>query len=421
MEIYIKTLGCKLNFAESSAIGKDLIDHGHTLTDDIQLAKVCVVNTCSVTDTADSKDRQFIHHAKKLNPDIKIIVTGCYAQLNAEKILATLPIDMVVGMNEKKDIPALIADLTKPSLHVSPIGKGDVFQPAVSFSDSEVTNGSRTRVFLKIQDGCDYFCSYCTIPLARGRSRNASIEAIVAEVRNVLANDTKEIILTGVNIGDFGKSTHERFIDLLQAIEQIECEHHFRVRVSSCEPDLLTEEIIDFIATSKHFAPHFHIPLQSGNNEILKLMRRHYSRELFAQRVLYIRQKLPYAFIGVDCMVGVRGETEEHFADYVQFMETLPVSRLHVFPYSERANTKMVSMPLHVVPKKERLSRSKILQTLSAKKYDEFVQNCKGHQATVLWEAKKKNGKMYGFTDNYIQMESDFDATKINRFEEVAL
>ena len=302
MRIRIVTLGCKLNFSESSALMRSL-----------------EVNTCTVTDTADHKDRQAIHRLRRENPNAKIIMTGCYAEL-LRQTNKQEPI-----LNEiNKLIPK---DLTK-------------FIPAWSRDD-------RTRCFLKVQDGCNYFCTYCTIPHARGRSRNMPIADVVKQAEQALAEGAKEIVLTGVNIGDFGRSTGETFIDLLRAIDRID--GTFRVRISSCEPNLLSDEIIEFVAHSRHFAPHFHIPLQSGSNEVLKIMHRRYTRELFAERVTHIKSVMPNAFIGVDCMVGVRGETEACFADYVAFIESLPVSQLHVFTYSERANTKMLEMDLCVI------------------------------------------------------------------------
>jgi len=298
MKIKIVTLGCKLNFAESSALMNTLVAKGHTRCKQGEEADVVIVNTCTVTDTADKKDRQAIHRLKRENPNARLIVTGCYARLKPEEIAQMVEVDKVVLKRE------------------------DIFQGAYSKDD-------RTRCFLKVQDGCNYFCTYCTIPMARGRSRNPYIKDVVAEARHALDEGAKEIILTGVNIGDFGRSTGESFIDLIETLDQIEGE--WRCRISSCEPNLLSDEIIDFVVKSKHFAPHFHIPLQSGNNEVLKIMHRHYTRELFAERIAHIKQAMPHAFIGVDCMVGVRGETEERFEDYVEFISSLPVSQLHVF------------------------------------------------------------------------------------------
>ena len=275
-----------------------------------------------------------------------------------------------------------------------------------------------------MQDGCNYFCSYCTIPLARGKSRNPSISSLVEQAKEAIRGGAKELILSGVNIGDFGRSTNERFIDLLRALDELQDD--FRVRISSCEPNLLSDEIIDFVAHSRHFAPHFHIPLQSGSNTVLKIMGRRYTRELFAERVAHIKSVMPHAFIGVDCMVGVRGETEECWDEYVDFIDSLPVSQLHVFTYSERANTRMLEMDLYVVPQKERERRSQLLHTISARKTETFYREHEGYEATVLWEAgngRKANGErlMYGFTENYIKVSCPFDKAKINTFERIVV
>jgi len=386
MKVKIVTLGCKLNFAESSALMNTLVAKGHTRCKQGEEADLVIVNTCTVTDTADHKDRQAIHRIKRENPNARVIVTGCYARLKPEEIAAMTEVDRVVLKRE------------------------DIFQGAYSKDD-------RTRCFLKVQDGCNYFCTYCTIPMARGRSRNPYIKDVVTEAQRALDEGAKEIILTGVNIGDFGRSTGESFIDLLVALDQLEGE--WRCRISSCEPNLLSDEIIDFVAKSKHFAPHFHIPLQSGNNEMLKIMHRHYTRELFAERIAHIKQVMPNAFIGVDCMVGVRGETEERFNDYVEFISALPVSQLHVFTYSERANTRMLEMDLYVVPQRERERRSKVLHAISAQKLADFYAQHKGKKVTVLWESKKDGDKMYGFSENYIKAAGPYDKAKVNTFEEI--
>ena len=339
--------------------------------------------------------------------------------------------------------------ISPSSCVLHPSSKHETFFPACSWDD-------RTRCFLKVQDGCNYFCTYCTIPLARGRSRNASIADIVAQAEQALRDGAREIVLTGVNIGDFGRSTGERFIDLLRALDELgtlpnppykggsrenssdsetsetkvispsSCVLHpssypYRLRISSCEPNLLTDEVIDFVANSKHFAPHFHIPLQSGSNEVLKIMHRHYDRELFAERVAHIRERMPNAFIGVDCMVGVRGETEERWEDYLAFVKQLDVSQLHVFTYSERANTRMLEMDLYVVPKKERERRSKMLHAVSAEKLQAFYAKHQGEEATVLWEGQKEDGMMAGFTENYIKVHAPYDKAKVNTFEVVRI
>ena len=388
MKIRIVTLGCKLNFAESSQLMNTLLAKGHQRAGNDEEADLVIVNTCSVTDTADHKDRQAIHRVRRENPNARIIVTGCYARLKPQEISAMAEVDRVVLKAEDKFVPAYSKD-------------------------------DRTRCFLKVQDGCNYFCTYCTIPMARGRSRNPFIDEVVDEAKKALAEGAKEIILTGVNIGDFGRTTNERFIDLLRALDAIDGD--FRVRISSCEPNLLSDEIIDFVAQSHHFAPHFHIPLQSGSDEVLKIMHRHYDTALFSERIRHIREVMPDAFIGVDCMVGVRGETEERFQTYVNYVNALPVSQLHVFTYSERANTRMLEMDLPVVPMKERQRRSRILHAISEQKLKAFYDSHKGKKALVLWESKKDKGLMYGFTENYIKVSCPYDKSKVNTFEEVTI
>lgn len=417
MKISFSTLGCKLNFAESSSLAKALIARGHTRAKQGEEADICIINTCTVTDAADHKDRQMIHRIRRQNPNALLIVTGCYAQLKPDEIVHIEGVDYVLGQDEKFRLPEFIERLEsrvesreKSRVLCSAIREVNDFHGAYSKDD-------RTRCFLKVQDGCNYFCSYCTIPLARGKSRNSSIATLVAQAEEALQGGAKEIILSGVNIGDFGRSTNERFIDLLRALDEIDSD--FRIRISSCEPNLLSDEIIDFVANSRHFAPHFHIPLQSGSNEVLKIMGRRYTRELFAERVAHIKSVMPHAFIGVDCMVGVRGETKECWADYVDFIEQLPVSQLHVFTYSERANTRMLEMDLEIVPQKERERRSKQLHELSARKTESFYREHQGYEATVLWEGSKKDGLMYGFTENYIKVSCPYDKSKVNTFERI--
>ena len=468
MKIRFVTLGCKLNFAESSAIGKALLDKGHTRAKQGEEADICVINTCSVTDNADHKDRQAIHRIYRQNPNAIIIVTGCYAQLQPDQIAQIEGVDYVLGQNEKYSITQLVDEIErlrdsledaslqnaakaatersqgelqfKDKVHVCAIREVEEFHGAYSKDD-------RTRCFLKVQDGCNYFCSYCTIPYARGKSRNPRISEVVANAQQALAEGAKEIVLTGVNIGDFGRSTGESFIDLLKALDRLEdgakrlqdaalqdgvpptghpagyrlSDIGYRVRISSCEPNLLTDEIIDFVAASKHFAPHFHIPLQSGSNEVLKIMGRRYTRELFAERVKHIKEVMPHAFIGVDCMVGVRGETEAYWEDYLAFIKELDVSQVHVFTYSERANTRMLDMGLYVVPKAERQRRSKILHEVSEEKTRAFYAQHAGRTSVVLWESKKEGDQMAGFTDNYIKVHRPYDKAKINTFEKVVV
>ena len=461
MKIRFVTLGCKLNFAESSAISKALLQRGHTRAKQGEEADICVINTCSVTDNADHKDRQTIHRIHRQNPNAIIIVTGCYAQLQPEQIAQIEGVDYVLGQNEKYEIPALIerleSDAAKAAIgrsqgellaigerreamrregeiHVCAIREVEEFHGAYSKDD-------RTRCFLKVQDGCNYFCTYCTIPYARGKSRNPAISDIIKDAQEAIAQGAKEIILTGVNIGDFGRSTGETFLELLRALDKLEDgvpptersqselqvrgdereAKDYRIRISSCEPNLLTDEIIDFVAQSKHFAPHFHIPLQSGSNQVLNIMKRRYTRELFEERVKHIKQLMPHAFIGVDCMVGVRGETEEYFNDYVEFIQRLDVSQLHVFTYSERANTRMLELDVCVVPKAERQRRSKILHEISEQKTQTFYAQQAGRQAIVLWESKKEGDQMAGFTENYVKVYRPYDKAKVNTFEVVGL
>ena len=453
MKIRFVTLGCKLNFAESSAIGKALLERGHIRAKQGEEADICVINTCSVTDNADHKDRQTIHRIHRQNPNAIIIVTGCYAQLQPEQIAQIEGVDYVLGQNEKYSITQLVNELCdrtlqkelqnasseatershselqfRDKIRVCAIREVEEFHGAYSKDD-------RTRCFLKVQDGCNYFCSYCTIPYARGKSRNPRISEVVANAQQALAEGAKEIVLTGVNIGDYGRSTGETFLDLLKALDSLEDgvppterpadysleARDYRIRISSCEPNLLTDEIIDFVAHSKHFAPHFHIPLQSGSNEVLKIMGRRYTRELFEERVKHIKQVMPHAFIGVDCMVGVRGETEECFNEYVEFIKRLDVSQLHVFTYSERANTRMLEMELYIVPKAERQRRSKILHEISEEKTKIFYSEQAGREAIVLWESKKEGEMMAGFTENYVKVHAPYNKEKVNSFEVIIL
>ena len=437
MKIRFVTLGCKLNFAESSALGRELLARGHQKASQSEVPDVCVVNTCSVTDAADHKDRQAINQLHRKYPNAIIIVTGCYAQLQPEQVSKIEGVDYVLGQNEKYSITQLVNELCdslengvpptgRPTgysleaqkIRVANIREVDEFHGVHSGDD-------RTRCFIKVQDGCNYFCTYCTIPYARGKSRNPLISEVVEEAQKAIQDGAKELILTGVNIGDFGRSTGETFFDLLKALDDLGDEEargmDYRIRISSCEPNLLTNEIIDFVAQSKHFAPHFHIPLQSGSNEVLKIMGRRYTRELFAERVRHIKEVMPHAFIGVDCMVGVRGETEAYWEDYLAFIKQLDVSQLHVFTYSERANTKMLEMDLYVVPKSERQRRSKILHEVSEEKTKDFYAQHAGRKSVVLWESKKEGDQMAGFTDNYIKVYRPYEKAKVNTFEEILL
>ena len=440
MKVRFVTLGCKLNFAESSALGKELLLRGHQRASLNEVPDVCVVNTCSVTDAADHKDRQTINQLHRKYPNAIIIVTGCYAQLQPQQIAQIEGVDYVLGQEEKYDLPALVERLEDRILDRCAVDRasGPIERCAVvsvcAIREVDEFHGvhsadDRTRCFIKVQDGCNYFCTYCTIPYARGKSRNPKIEEVVKDAQEALQQGAKELIITGVNIGDFGRSTGESFIELLRALDELGDEAirreargmDYRVRISSCEPNLLTDEIIEFVAQSKHFAPHFHIPLQSGSNEVLKIMKRRYTRELFAERVRRIKELMPHAFIGVDCMVGVRGETEEYWEDYLAFIKGLDVSQLHVFTYSERANTKMLEMDLYVVPKKERQRRSKILHEVSEEKTKAFYAKHAGSKAVVLWESKKEGDQMSGFTENYIKVYGPYDKAKINTFEVIRL
>jgi len=403
------TLGCKLNFSETSTIARSFIEMGFKRVDFKEKADIYVINTCSVTDTADKKSRSFIRQVAKHNPAAFIVVTGCYAQLNPDEIASIQGVDLVIGSNDKFNIKNYLENLEKHAqseLHTCSYSEISEFQHAFSYGD-------RTRSFLKVQDGCNYFCTYCTIPIARGKSRNPSIVSLVEEVINVTERGIKEICLTGVNIGDFGHSTGESFIGLLRALDEIESVG--RIRVGSVEPNLLTDEIISFIAHSRRISPHFHIPLQAGTDEVLKLMKRRYSTALFAQRVEKIRELLPYAFIGVDLIAGMNGETDELYRETYQFIESLDISELHVFPYSERKNT-MALQIAGSIPIEERRWRAQALIALSERKLYEFYQKNIGRKASVLFENEKSKGIMQGWTENYIKVETTFQPELVNQF-----
>ena len=408
------TLGCRLNFSETSAIGKTLSDAGFRKVRQGEQADICVINTCSVTDIADKKCRQAIHKMVRNHPGAFVVVTGCYAQLKPEEIANIEGVDLVLGTNEKFDVLNFLDNLRKKEkgeTHFVDIHEVKTFHPSVSHDD-------RTRFFLKVQDGCDYHCSYCTIPFARGKSRNGTIADTVTIARQAASEGAKEIVLSGINIGDFGKSTGENFYDLITALDAVKGVE--RYRISSIEPNLLTDEIISFAANSAHFAPHFHIPLQSGSNEVLRLMRRRYTRELFASRVDAIKRIMPDAFIGVDVIVGVRGETDEYFEDAYRFIDSLPISQLHVFTYSERPGTKALEIE-YAVPMHIRRQRSERLHQLSEQKTLAFYENHIGDTAKVLWESAKKGEWMHGFTENYIRVSALYDKAKINTIETVVL
>ena len=408
------TLGCKLNFAESSAIGQQLLKGGFERVEFQESANLYVINTCSVTDHADRKCKKVVREALKQNPDAYIVVIGCYAQLKPQEIAEIPGVDMVLGAAEKFQLLDHLHQLikeTKARVYNAPIKEVNTFVPGFS-------TGDRTRVFLKVQDGCDYFCSFCTIPLARGASRSGTVAETVELVKNAALTGAKEVVLTGVNLGDFGVGNGENFYQLVQAIDEVEGIERFRI--SSIEPNLLSNDIIEFVSRSKKFVPHFHIPLQSGNNEILGRMRRRYERELYADRIARIKELMPHCGIGVDVIVGFPGETEEHFLDTYTFLNDLDVSYLHVFPYSERANTTARKMK-EVVPVKVRMERGERLRGLSEKKRMQFYREHLGSKRWVLFEEEEKSGKMFGFTDNYIKVGVDYDPLLVNTLVEVEL
>ena len=413
-KVVFHTLGCKLNFAETSAIGKQLGNEGFVKVRPGEEADVCIINTCSVTDTADHKCRQAIKRLNRLHPNAIMVVTGCYAQLKPEEIAAIEGVDLVLGANEKFSILDYLIqnDATKNGeIHRADILKEKEFKPSCSRDD-------RTRYFLKVQDGCDYYCTYCTIPLARGHSRNASIEKTVEMATQAITEGAKEIVLTGINTGDFGKSTGENFFDLVKALDALPGD--IRFRISSIEPNLLTDELIEFVSKSHHFMPHFHIPLQSGSNEVLKVMKRRYTTEIFAEKIDTIKRIMPHAFIGVDVIVGVRGETNEYFSQAMTFIASLDISQLHVFSYSERAGTKMLEIE-QIVPNTERKRRSEELHALSEDKTRTFYELHMGTKAEVLWESRKNGEKMVGFTHNYIRAEREYDSMLVNKIQSVVL
>ena len=397
------TLGCKLNFSETSTFGQMLQDMGVRTAQKGEHADICLINTCSVTEVADHKCRQAIHRMVRENPHSFVVVTGCYAQLEAETVSKIDGVDLVLGSNEKANLIQFLSEAwsrgrEKQALHeFRSVRTKDIraFAPSCS-------RGNRTRYFLKVQDGCNYFCTYCTIPYARGFSRNPSIASLVAQAEQAAREGGKEIVLTGVNIGDFGTTTGERFIDLVRALDQVEGIRRFRI--SSLEPDLLDDALIDYCAYSRAFMPHFHIPLQSGSDEVLRLMHRRYDRALFAHKIALIKERMPDAFIGVDVMVGSRGEKPEYFEDCYSFLASLDVTQLHVFPYSERPGTSALSIS-YVVNDKDKKLRSKRLLALSDEKIQAFYATHIGQQAEVLFEKAARGKAMHGFTKNYIRVE----------------
>ena len=414
------TLGCKLNFSETSTIARDLEQEGFQKVGFSEPADLYVINTCSVTENADKKFRSVVRQAQRSNPEGYIAVVGCYAQLQPEQIAAIPGVDLVLGATEKFRIGQYLHDLEKQEfgrVHSCEISQADFYVGSYAIGD-------RTRAFLKVQDGCDYKCSYCTIPLARGISRSDSLENVLENAGAIAAQGIKEIVLTGVNIGDYGKGEYgnkkhaHTFLELVQALDEVSGIE--RLRISSIEPNLLKNETIDFVAQSRRFVPHFHIPLQSGSNEILKNMRRRYMRELYAERVDRIRKSMPHACIGVDVIVGFPGESEEHFIETYEFLHGLDISYLHVFTYSERPNTPAAEMQ-GVVPAEARKRRSKMLRSLSVKKRRAFYESQLGAVRTVLFEGENKQGYIHGFTENYVKVKAPWDPSLINTLHEVEL
>lgn len=403
------TLGCKLNFSETSTISRQFQQGGYVRAQGNDVADVCVINTCSVTADADKKCRNTVRKAIKENPGAVIAVTGCYAQLKPQEVAAIEGVDLVLGNNDKGLLFEKVDGVSKK------LSKALVYscsEDEISSFFSAFSSGDRTRAFLKVQDGCDYHCSYCTIPKARGASRNAPISQIIEQAEQIAAKGLQEVVLTGVNIGDFGRSTGESFIDLLKALDRVEGIK--RYRISSIEPNLLTDEVIDFCAESAKFQPHFHIPLQAGSNKVLGLMRRRYTVEKFAERISAVRVRMPLAFIGIDVIVGFPGETKQDFEDCYEFLKSLKPSYLHIFPYSERPDTPAINF-FGKVFAEESKSRVQSLGRLSGELYAEFCSNFIGSTALVLMESTDKNGMMHGFTEHYIKVEIPYDRKLVNQ------
>ncbi|MDN3583288.1 tRNA (N(6)-L-threonylcarbamoyladenosine(37)-C(2))-methylthiotransferase MtaB [Mucilaginibacter flavus] len=411
------TLGCKLNYSETSSIGRLFSQAGYDTVEFSNTPDVFVINTCSVTENADKKCKKIVKEALKISPNAYVTIVGCYAQLKPQEIAEIPGVDMVLGAAEKFQIIDHITDLTKKPKAVvynQPVSEANQFVPAYSFGD-------RTRTFLKVQDGCDYSCTFCTIPLARGASRSDTIENVIEQAKQISASGVKEIVLTGVNLGDFGirnGNREDKFFDLVKALDEVEGID--RIRISSIEPNLLTDEIIAFVATSKRFVPHFHIPLQSGSDKILGLMRRRYKRELYTNRVAKIKELMPDCCIGVDVIVGFPGETREDFVDTYNFLNDLNISYLHVFTYSERENTLAAEMK-GSVPGSARADRSKMLHILSEKKRRAFYESQLGKTDEVLFEGDIKEGLMHGFTRNYVKVKAKYDPVLVNELKMVYL
>jgi threonylcarbamoyladenosine tRNA methylthiotransferase MtaB len=409
------TLGCKLNFSETSTIARSFSDKGYKRVEFDDSPDVFVINTCSVTENADKKCRSLVNRALRVSPQAFIAIIGCYAQLKPDEIAAIPGVDLVLGASEKFNLPQYIGDLhkkTEAEIHACTIDDVHAFIPSFSKDD-------RTRTFFKIQDGCDYSCSFCTIPLARGSSRSASIEATLNEARSIIEqSNPSEIVLTGVNTGDFGRKNGESFYQLIQELDKLESVQRFRI--SSIEPNLLNSDIIAFCAESEKFVPHFHIPLQSGSDRILRLMRRRYQRDVYTQRVDTIRSLMPDACIGVDVIVGFPGETDADFLETYQYLIDLPISYLHVFTYSERDNTLAAQMP-GSVDLKTRAQRSEMLRILSEKKKQAFYRSQLGKERKVLWEAERDGNSMFGFTDNYVKVKTTWNPNIVNTIADVKL
>lgn len=414
------TLGCKLNFSETSTIARDFQNEGFERVDFEEIADIYVINTCSVTDNADKQFKQIVKKAMKLNDKAFVAAVGCYAQLKPEELAAVDGVDLVLGATEKFKITDYINDLSKNDMgevHSCEIEEADFYVGSYSIGD-------RTRAFLKVQDGCDYKCTYCTIPLARGISRSDALENVLKNAKEISEQGIKEIVLTGVNIGDYGKGEfgnkkHEHtFLDLVKALDEVEGIE--RLRISSIEPNLLKNETIEFVSQSRTFVPHFHIPLQSGSNDVLKKMKRRYLREVYTERVAKIREVMPHACIGVDVIVGFPGETDEHFLETYHFLNDLDISYLHVFTYSERDNTEAVEME-GVVPMNVRSKRSKMLRGLSVKKRRAFYESQIGMNRTVLFESENKEGYIHGFTENYVKVKTPWNPELVNTLHEINL
>ena len=407
------TLGCKLNFSETSTFARTLYNMGVREAKKTEQADICLINTCSVTEVADHKCRQIIHRMVRQNPGAFVIVTGCYAQLESATVAKIEGVDLVLGSNEKADLVQYLSDAwNKVDTAKEETSEGEyhsVKTKDIKSFQASCSRGNRTRYFLKVQDGCNYFCTYCTIPFARGFSRNPTIQSLVAQAEEAAREGGKEIVLTGVNRGDFGKTTGESFLDLVKALDKVEGIQRFRI--SSLEPDLIDDELIAYCAESRAFMPHFHIPLQSGSDEVLELMHRRYDTALFARKIKLIKEKMPDAFIGVDVMVGSRGERPEYFEDCYNFLDSLPVTQLHVFPYSERPGTAALSIP-YVVDDREKKHRAHKLLKLSDEKTRAFYAEHIGQEADVLFEKAARGKAMHGFTDNYIRVELSPDQAK---------